>query len=111
MDTNEFTNVASDLEKRLAQYGVTRGKAVKGAGVSRDGDYNYFGIKANGNDTPEMAFDVTPKQMQKRDMDMAIVPPEFDAFDMIAPVTFDGIKQISSIDRLKAILRKLFDEA
>lgn len=110
MSTNEFTKVTSELEKKLADYGVMRGEAIEGAGISKPGDYNYFGIKMEG-DKAKFAFDATPKQIQNRDMQMAIVAPEFDTFDMVAPVSFDGAKQTKNITALKNYLRKLFDEA
>lgn len=108
MDISHVTKVSDTLNEELAQYGIVRDVAVKLAPVNTK-TASLFGFNDNGADT-ELLFSDDADVLVESKMDLAIVAPENESFNMLLTKDFKKAVESKDEDSLRGFLRRLLDE-
>lgn len=102
--TNTSTVVDSTLQKELAEYGIFRKEVLENTSSTDP----FFGLRvAYGG--YETKFGVGIKAIQEANMDVAIVAPENEPFDMLITKDFNKAIKTASKDDLRSFLRSIVD--
>lgn len=114
VNINKYSKLQQETQEELAEYGLMRDKALKGAAPKKDGDNwanaNYFGIDryGTGEDT-KFKFDASIKEIDDANMELATVAPDDVTFDMLSTTDLqEGLKGKSE-ESIRGFLRRLFD--
>lgn len=107
---NDSTNVSQVLQEDLAEYGILRAEAIKNAPVKSSGVPNFFGLKY-GFGEAELLFDTDIKTIQDRNMQVAIVAPDNETFDMLVTTNFQKAVTKASPDQLRSFIRNILRKA
>lgn len=108
MDTSHVTKISESLSDDLAQYGIIRAVAAKAAPVNKK-SANFFGLNNDGTDT-ELVFSKDIDHLVESEMDLALVAPENESFNMLLTKDFKKAVTEKDEDTLRAFLRRLLDE-
>lgn len=108
MDTSHVTKVSESLSEDLAQYGLVRAVAEKAAPVNTKNP-NFFGMRDNGMDT-ELVFSKDIDTLVESEMDLALVAPENETFNMLLTKDFRKAVEQKDDESLRDFLRRLLDE-
>lgn len=102
---NTSTVVDQTLQVELAEYGLLRKEALANTTAANP----FFGLRTTygGYDTK---YGTSLKAIQESDMDIAIVAPENESFDMLITKDFNKAIKTASKDDLRSFLRSIVDK-
>lgn len=101
---NNSTVVDQTLQHELAEYGLLRKEAIGNTTV----DNPFFGLRVKyaGYETK---FGTSLKAIQDSPLDIAIVAPENEPFDMLVTKDFNKAIKTASKDDLRSFIRSIVD--
>lgn len=106
----ENNKATPELQAELAAYGIMRETAIEEAPKYSGPGPEYFGLEEQ-NDEFKMLFTSDLTDLDKHEkMHMAIVAPEFQTFDMLAPKDYSKHLSFKDPVNLRSYLRRLVDE-
>lgn len=105
MNDNKSTVVDISLQRELAEYGLFRREAVANTTASDP----FMGLN-NKYDEIETKFGTSIQAIQDAQMQVAIVAPENEPFDMLVTKDFKKAISTASMDDLRAFLRSIVDK-
>jgi hypothetical protein len=111
MNTSQLTVVDENLRQELAAYGLVHSVAEKKAPVSNT-KANFFGVERHGEEV-EMLFTKDDKILADAvddGMQLAVVAPENESFDMLLTSDFPKAIQGKDSQTLREFIRRIVDE-
>lgn len=106
-DNNKVT---TELQSELASYGIMRESAIKNAPGNSGSGPKYFGMHET-NDEYQLYFtnDLRKIDKQENPMQLAIVAPDNETFDMLTPKDYSKGLSMKDSTSLRRYLSNLLD--
>jgi hypothetical protein len=102
--------VSTELQSELASYGIMREAAIKNAPGNSGSGPKYFGLY-EGTDEYSMYFTSDLRRIDQQDepMQLAIVAPDNETFDLLAPKDYSAGLSMKDSTSLRRYLSNLLD--
>lgn len=108
MRTLDTTAITPELQEELLCYGVVVESAKKKAPVNIKKP-NFFGIRDKGTE-PELIFKPSKKDIEGNGVQIAVLAPEIEPFDMLLTQDFPKAVKETDPKTMREYLNRLFDE-
>ena len=103
---NQSTVVDETLQRELAEYGVFRAEVVKNTSKTDP----FFGLRITGSEY-QTKFNVGIEAIQDANMQVAMVAPDDEPFDMLITKDFKKAVATAGIEDLRSFIRSIVQRA
>lgn len=108
MRTLEPTAISNELQEDLTKYGLVVKAAKKEAPINANKP-NFFGVRNSGSEV-ELIFNGGEKVMTEPGVQVSVLAPDIEAFDMLVTTDFKEAVKKSDAKTIREYVSKLFDE-